>query len=376
MITLLKILKKLRVSLYLQLALVDHFVGNNLESLDFYLKYLNDLDRDDGKSSYRVNQLQPPKYDIQIIVPAFNCKNTIRECLSSILNQRTSASYLLTVIDDGSTDGTSEIIDNQKKVHPQINIIHQRNKGFSGARNAGLNVISGKYIMFIDSDDTLRPYALEKLFQVAQDSNEDIIEGGYNYINKDGKVLSIFKHKNEKNVDPYKKLYGYPWGKLYKSELFANTIFPEGYWFEDTMAMYRIWNKAEKVSTVNDIIYNYLDNDKGITHTSIGNPKVIDTIWITERLLKDYFKYGDPNSKSEQQIYNFTLRQIHMNANRVVSLKNRKVNKANFVISCHMLKRYFRHMKTEQKKYHLLEKSLKTKNYPLFLVSVFGIQLS
>lgn len=371
MINLLKVLEKMNIKSIMIYYVMKLFLNCDFKNYKQYLKCLNELHKDEGKSSYRENNLETFRFDLQIIVPAYNCKDSIKECIESIINQETNFSYCLIVIDDGSTDGTSEILDEEKNMYPQIQIVHQENKGLSGARNEGLKKIYGRYVLFVDSDDTIPSQAIEHLLQAASTTKADIIEGGYNRVNSRGRVTKTVTHKNCKNVDPYKELYGYPWGKLYKAELFEKVAFPENYWFEDTVAMYRLWNKTDNVVTINNIVYNYFDNKKGITHTSRGNTKVIDSLYVTMKLLSDYFDH-DYSKDTKQEIYDFTLGQIRMNTRRLSSLKSREVNKANFSISCFILKRYFLKSKTQNKNLKKLESSLRTNNYPLFMVSAFN----
>ena len=94
-----------------------------------------------------------PKHDLQIIIPAYNEEKHLRECIESVLNQKTQYSFQIVLIDDGSSDRTGEMADSYAS--EQMKVIHQNNKGFSGARNTGLSVIDAKYIMFVDSDDRM-----------------------------------------------------------------------------------------------------------------------------------------------------------------------------------------------------------------------------
>lgn len=119
-----------------------------------------------------------PQYDLQIIVPAYNVEKYIKECLDSVLSQDTSFSYIVKVINDGSTDGTLKILESYQKDN-RIEIICQKNKGLSGARNTGLKEINARYLMFLDSDDKLAPGAIEAFMKMAQETDADIVEGAY-----------------------------------------------------------------------------------------------------------------------------------------------------------------------------------------------------
>lgn len=103
-----------------------------------------------------------PQYDLQIIIPAYNAEKYIEKCLNSILSQKTQYTYVITVINDGSTDETLQILSKYLD-DEHIDIISQSNKGFSGARNCGLKNLVGHYLMFVDSDDWICEDAIEKL---------------------------------------------------------------------------------------------------------------------------------------------------------------------------------------------------------------------
>lgn len=92
------------------------------------------------------------EYDLEVIIPAYNVEKYIQQCLDSVISQKTNFSFHVTCINDGSTDNTGLLLKKYENTE-NVSIIHQENKGFSGARNVGLRKTNGKYIMFVDSDD-------------------------------------------------------------------------------------------------------------------------------------------------------------------------------------------------------------------------------
>ena len=133
------------------------------------------------------------KVDLQIVVPAYNVATYIDRCLNSVLGQDTEYSYQLVVVDDGSTDQTPSIVDQYDK-YSNVTIIHQKNKGLSGARNRGLENLIGEYVMFLDSDDALVPGAVDQLMGAAYHDDADIVEGGFDYIIRDSRKKGLY-HK-------------------------------------------------------------------------------------------------------------------------------------------------------------------------------------
>lgn len=361
--------RKLHISSGVQYLFTIPFISNNLLGYDDSLEYLRKLNPDVGSSSFQKNTIHSAEVDLQVVVAAYNCEDSIEICVKSILNQSTKYSVRLVVVDDGSDDQTGIILDELASEFGNLVVIHQENKGFSGARNAGIKDIYGKYVSFVDSDDTLNDGAIDALLDGAFEKNVDILEGSYNVVSN-GKVLGTTLHQDQEKINPFTDLFGYPWGKVYKAELFNDVIFPENYWLEDTVGMYRIWPKCTKVGTISNVVYNYEDNLLGITHSSVGKPKIIDTLWITLKLLDDYFKYEKEN---QQAVYDFTLQQIKMNTMRINTLHDEKANKANFVVSMKMLKQNFPTFNTKRKDLMYLEKSLRQGNYRKFQIANLGM---
>lgn len=285
------------------------------------------------------NVAETPQYDLQIIVPAYNVERYIKECLDSVLSQNTSFSYIVKVINDGSTDNTTKILETyQNEEH--IEIIHQKNRGLSGARNTGLKEINARYLMFLDSDDKLAPGAIESLMKMSQETDADIIEGSY--LKFYGSLITKrYRHADEKQSSA-NKLYGFAWGKVYKSHLFANIQFPEGYWFEDTSCTLILHPLAKKVSTISQCVYCYRTNFKGISRTSRGKPKCLDSYYICEQLLADRVKLDLP---MDEKFLQGIVRQFRLNSNRIASLQQDDIDKAVFILQSALIQHYFSDIK-------------------------------
>ena len=102
------------------------------------------------------------KIEISIIVPIYNAEKTLSQTLNSIRNQSYN-NFEVLLIDDGSSDGSSKICKLYVSLDNRFNYVYQHNKGVSSARNEGLKVANGDYVIFVDSDDTLPPRSLEHL---------------------------------------------------------------------------------------------------------------------------------------------------------------------------------------------------------------------
>ena len=171
------------------------------------------------------------KYDLDIIVPVYKAEKYIRKCLDSILNYPYDYKIRILCVDDGSPDNCPKILD-EYQMDSGVVVIHQSNKGLSGARNAALERLEAQYVTFIDSDDYIDAAVLNKAIKFAMDNSFDIVQCGYTTISSDEKrVLS----KAQGQQISCGGCSGYPWGKLYSSRIFESIRFPEGYWFEDTV---------------------------------------------------------------------------------------------------------------------------------------------
>ena len=111
---------------------------------------------------------------VSIIVPVYKVEDYIRECLDSILAQ-TYPYFELILVDDGSPDNCGRICDDYAKGDNRIKVVHKVNGGISSARNAGLEVAKGEWIMHVDGDDWIEPDMLEKMYAVAEKSQADIV---------------------------------------------------------------------------------------------------------------------------------------------------------------------------------------------------------
>lgn len=124
---------------------------------------------------------------VSIIVPAYNCEKYIQKCIDSILKQ-TYSNIEIIIINDGSSDNTLNILEHISRQDSRVRILNELNGGVSSARNKGLNIASGDYIIFIDSDDFVKRDYVEQLILKAQQSGENTVYTGYSILNyKKGK---------------------------------------------------------------------------------------------------------------------------------------------------------------------------------------------
>ena len=238
----------------------------------------------------------PMEDDMQlsIIIPAYNVEKYIEECIQSVLNQKTQYSYELIVINDGSSDSTLEKI-YQYGSEKNIRIVNQENSGFSGARNRGLDLAVGRYIMFIDSDDRLAPGALETLLSEAIPGSVDIVEGNFACFQNLGgakypgaplwnKRIAVDLKENPSHI---MKIKGYPWMKVYARYLWEEVRFPIGLWFEDTIITLVIFRRARNYVFVPNVVYEHRQHDMSATVRSRGTAYGFDTYYAVTHCIDE-----------------------------------------------------------------------------------------
>ena len=329
------------------------------ERKDVELVPLDSFHKDGGRSCVISHRIPDTfDYDLQIIVPVYNTGKYLAQCLDSVLGSETSYKYIIYCINDGSTDNSGAILE-EYAGDERVVIINQANGGISAARNAGLDNIVAPYLMFIDSDDTIDRHAIDSLLRAAFDSNADIVQGEFLYCLKNG----IKKRAHVRNSD---FLPGFAHGKVLKSRLFERVGFPEGYWFEDFLTNLILVPLAERIKIIDDIVYYYRQNDKGIFFQSKTNVKVIDSFWVLKKLVEDMEILG---IEKNMEYYHVVLDKIKTCARLSMELGNISVDMSLFYACRQLITNQFREYVGQGKYLPEMEAALVSGNYPLFRIS-------
>ncbi len=351
-----KMIKICKLNKLLYKMMPNIFLSINEQNITDARSFLEAYSPDPQTSCFCKNDIDI-KVDLHIIVPAYNAEKYIKECLDSIgYNSTQKYTYHVTVVNDGSTDCTADVLSRYLK-NPTIEIITQTNKGFSGARNTALKHIKGRYVMFLDSDDCLDWIGVEKLLDCAIETGADIVEGSHTTINAVGKKKSFFKTPSGV-VEPY-RLGGQPWSKVFKAELFASICFPEKYWYEDSVFSQIVYPKVKCAYSISDNTYFYRLHGDNISYKSRNYAKSIDSYWITEKLFNERQKAG---FEITQDYYNYILYMVKLTFPRIM-FQNKKVKQAVFILFYDFINKNFSNYTTDDKKLKEIENIVITKNY-------------
>lgn len=335
-----KILRKLNLNrLFFSIALPfwRNVVCINNKSVEYSYSILERTHKDTGGSCIINNMIKEnPSYDLMIIVPAYNVEKYIGECIESIIRQQIKYNVIVKVVDDGSTDGTWDVIQKYSNIE-NICCIRKNNGGQASACNFALKEIDAKYIMFVDADDQLKDGSINALLDCAYKNEDvDVIEGEYEYFS--GNRVILRSRRETGKFEDWTRLLGFQWLKIYKSYMFDGIGFSEGYWHSDTVGHFIRYNLAKKIMIIPEIIYRYRKNTKGVSFTARRNPKAIDAIWITQHLLKDKENLGQTFTQTDYHIF---LNQTAHNMYRLLNMES-EVQKAAFIVLIKLKNRYYK----------------------------------
>lgn len=204
---------------------------------------------------------------ISVIVPVYNVEPYLRQCIDSILAQ-TYRDFELILVDDGSPDNCGAICDEYARRDSRIRVIHQENGGLSAARNAGIDIATGEYISFVDSDDVILDTYLEMLLNVALTQQADISVCGMMTF-ADGTTPNLVSCQDVSvdamsGRDACMSIYRMDgrvpvmaWGKLYRTGLFEGIRYPAGRIHEDDATTPQVLYNADRVAITTAQLYLY-----------------------------------------------------------------------------------------------------------------------
>ncbi|MFN8108079.1 MAG: glycosyltransferase [Nocardioidaceae bacterium] len=227
---------------------------------------------------------------ISVIVPVYNAGSHLHHCLESIQGQ-THAALEIIVVDDGSTDDSSEIIESFTIHDPRFTAVRQDNAGVSSARNAGLTLATGDYVSFVDADDWLEPTAYEQMLGAINHDGVDFATCGYSVddlaSSRAHPIPDEFLDRRDTKAG-LDLLLGTPnrfvYTRIFRRELVRSTRFREDlHWGEDTIFVLEVIKRAQATACVAQPLYHYVQSEGSATRSAF-NPKRLTGLTMTDVL--------------------------------------------------------------------------------------------
>ena len=216
---------------------------------------------------------------ISVIVPVYKVEKYLRKCVDSILAQ-TYTNLEIILVDDGSPDNCGKICDEYAAKDSRIKVIHQQNGGLSAARNAGLDIATGDFIGFVDSDDYIAPEMYERLLSSLQMVNAEISVCNFQKVDEFGDIISTterVENSSLTNREILHKLqeengicYVIVCNKIFLKDLFEGVRFPEGKKCEDNFIIHRIYYSCNLIVTIDSVLYYYVQRANSIMNNMLS----------------------------------------------------------------------------------------------------------
>lgn len=255
---------------------------------------------------------------VTIVVPIYNMEQFLPRCMAGLLNQ-TYQDIEILLIDDGSTDGSLKLCEKYAHDYPdKIFIIHKENGGLSSARNAGIEVARGKYIIFPDPDDWVEPGYIEALLSAQEETNADLVCLGH-YINYDNKELKANDGQVEimlNAIDAKKALFvqpcmsGFAWNKLYHLDIIRENslrFLDDVGTTEDLDFAFRYLDYCKSVYfNPTKRIYHYYQRSDAATGERFSKKKV-EAIRTYEKIIQASCNYPEIIKAAKEEICNIAI---------------------------------------------------------------------
>lgn len=230
---------------------------------------------------------------ISIIVPVYNVERYLERCVDSIINQ-TYRNLEIILVDDGSTDKSSEICDRYEKKDNRVRVLHKRNGGAASARNKGLEVATGEYIGFVDSDDYIASDMYEALYRHMRE-DVDVVTCGMVYIDRSGHKKKYYCTKEMvcfDNIQSLRELLCQrylvfsPCDKLFKKKAIGKIRYPNNRVCEDLLFIYNVVKDCNNIINIGECKYYYIYRENSVSR-KMFYARRMDYVLFARDILKD-----------------------------------------------------------------------------------------
>lgn len=230
-------------------------------------------------------------YDLSIVIPVYNGEAYLKDCLDSILNQETRFSFEVICVNDGSKDQSLRILEDYRVSDARVKVLDQENQGISTARNNGLALARGKYVMLIDNDDMLEKGAIETVLDNAFRHDADIVKTGHQVFTT-SRTINVIESGHQVYTDGLGKgllrYNGFVWGSAIRRSLFEKVCFPVGFWYEDMITRLLLYRMCRRFVYVDSTFYRYRmhGNNASKKVWSARNYKALDQYYLLDEIRK------------------------------------------------------------------------------------------
>lgn len=214
---------------------------------------------------------------VSVIVPVYNVEQYLVACVKSILSQ-TYRNLDIILVDDGSTDTSGTLCDELALLDNRIRVIHQKNGGLSAARNTGIELINGDYIVFVDSDDLLHPAYVSTLLNILLKENVSLVMCDMQRFSCDKPEFSCAANPDIERLSSKETIRRFllgewwsAWAKLYKADIFKTIRFPVGRNNEDYAILTRVFEQTDSVLYLHTPLYYYRSRPGSITRSKLNS---------------------------------------------------------------------------------------------------------
>lgn len=275
---------------------------------------------------------------VSVIIPVYNAQMYLRKCLDSIIDQ-TLRDIEIICVDDGSTDGSWNILEEYRARDCRIELIRQENSGAGAARNRGLDAARGIYLSFLDSDDFFEPDMLELSYAKALEENSDIVVFGADiYWNDSGQYESVRWMLQKKRLpethpfsgtdiqgNPFRAFIGWAWDKLFKTAFIkaGNYRFQEQRTTNDLLFVYSAIVDANRISLLDKVLAHQRRNVSG--SLSVSRDKSWDCFYKALLALREHLKQTGKYDLFRRDFIDYSLHFSLWNINSLKGPSHKKL---------------------------------------------------
>lgn len=264
---------------------------------------------------------------LSIIVPVYNTEAYLGKCLDSLLGA-SSDDYEVITVNDGSTDGSRRVLTEYEERFPHlVRVIDTPNGGLGHARNTGLAVAKGEWLLFVDSDDYLTPNAVPEILELLKSSGAeefDIAVFDFVHVDEQGRTLAAFsgcERDSAFTLESFPEFLFSPMNavnKLWRHSLFDDTSirFPDRLWFEDLATSPKLYLHADIIRPLHRPWYCYLQRKGSITNSTAA-ARNSEMLVVTGSVLDYYREQGKWSKYREQLEYMFFYHEYLTSVTRV-----------------------------------------------------------